>query len=153
MRRFTFVLALLAVTLTAGAAWSQPQAPAPAARPRPAAAAPGVKGVATSMQIMKLMTIPFSDVVFMAGSEPPKDQNGWTQVQEQAIALAEAGNLLMVGGRSKGAAWMRMARAQVDAAEAAAKAAAAKNGDQLSSAADALYETCANCHKQYMPNR
>ncbi len=152
MRRFTFVLASLAVALTAGAAWSQ-QAPAPAARPRPAASAPGVKGVATSMQIMKTMTIPFSDVVFMAGSEPPKDQKGWTQVQEQAIALAEAGNLLMVGGRSKGAPWMRMARAQVDAAEAAARAAAAKNGDQLSSAADTLYETCANCHKQYMPNR
>lgn len=151
MRRFTFVLALLAVTLTAGAAWSQQAAPA--ASPRPAAPAPGVKGVATPMQIMKTMTIPFSDVVFMAGSEPPKDQKGWTQVQEQAIALAEAGNLLMVGGRSKGAAWMRMARAQVDAAEAAAKAAAAKNGDRLSSAADALYETCANCHKQYMPSK
>jgi cytochrome c556 len=149
MRRFTFVLSLLAVTVTAGAAWSQ--APAPAARPKPAA--PGVKGVATSIQIMKTMTIPFSDVVFMAGSEPPKDQKGWTQVQEQAIALAESGNLLMVGGRSKGPAWMRMARAQVDAAEAAAKAAAAKNGDRLSSAADALYETCANCHKQYMPQK
>jgi hypothetical protein len=151
MRRFTFVLSLLAVTMTAGAAFSQ--APAPAARRSPAAAAPGVKGVATSIQIMKTMTIPFSDAVFMAGSEPPKDQKGWTQVQEQAIALAEAGNLLMVGGRSKGPAWMRMARAQVDAAELAAKAAGAKNGDQLSSAADALYETCANCHKQYMPQK
>lgn len=152
MRRFTFVLPWLAVVLTAGAAWSQ-QVPTPAARPKPAAAAPGVKGIATSIQIMKTMTIPFSDAVFMAGSEPPKDDAGWTRVQEQAIALAEAGNLLMVGGRSKGAAWMRMARAQVDAAEVAAKAAGAKNGDQLSSAADALYETCANCHKQYMPNK
>jgi cytochrome c556 len=153
MRKFTFALSLLAVAFTAGVAWSQQ---APAARPRAAArAAPAasVKGVATPMQIMKTMTIPFSDVVFMAGSEPPKDQKGWTNVQEQAIALAEAGNLLMVGGRSKGPEWMRMARAQVDAAEAAAKAAAAKNGDRLSTAADTLYETCANCHKKYMPNK
>ena len=48
------------------------------------------------------------------------------------------------------AAWMKFSRAQVDAAEAAAKAAAAKNADQLSAASDALYETCSGCHKVYM---
>ena len=70
----------------------------------------------------------------------------------QAVALAEAGNLLMLGSRAKDrAAWVKYSRAQVDAAEAVAKAAVAKNADQLSTAADALYETCAACHKDYLP--
>jgi hypothetical protein len=117
----------------------------------PAAAVGGVKPIATVLEVMKTMTIPFSNVVFEAGGEPPKDDKGWEAVRGQAIALAEAGNLLMLGSRAKDhAAWMKFSRAQVDAAEAAAKAAAAKSADQLSSASDALYETCAGCHKVYM---
>ena len=115
------------------------------------AAATGVKTVASVCEIMQTMTIPFSNAVFYAAGEAPKDDKGWDAVRGQAIALAEAGNLLMVGSRAKDhAAWMKFSRAQVDAAEVAAKAAAAKNADQLSAASDALYETCANCHKVYM---
>ena len=110
-----------------------------------------IKPVATVDEIMQTMTIPFSNAVFEAGGEVPKDDKGWAAVRGQAVALAEAGNLLMLGSRAKdSAAWMKFSRAQVDAAEAVAKAAAAKNADQLSTAADALYETCANCHKVYL---
>jgi len=117
----------------------------------PQKAAAGVKTVASVVEIMKTMTIPFSNAVFDGAGEPPKDDKGWEAVRQQAIALAEAGNLLMIGSRAKDpAAWMKFSRAQVDAAEVAAKAAAAKNADQLSAASDALYETCANCHKVYM---
>ena len=112
----------------------------------------GVKTVATVGEIMKIMTIPFSNAVFEAGGEAPKDDKGWEAVRDQAVALAEAGNLLMIGTRVKDrAAWLKFSRAQVDAAEAVAKAAAAKNADQLSTAADTLYETCASCHKVYLP--
>ena len=103
------------------------------------------------MDVMKTMTIPFSNAVFEAAAEPPKDDAAWEAVRGQAVALAEAGNLLMLGSRAKDrAAWMKFSRAQVDAAEAAARAAAAKNAEQLSTAADALYETCADCHKDYL---
>jgi hypothetical protein len=111
----------------------------------------GVKPVASVGEIMQLFTIPFSNAVFEAGGEAPKDDKSWDAVRGQAIALAEAGNLLMLGSRAKDhAAWQKFSRAQVEAAEAVAKAAAAKNADQLSAAADALYETCAGCHKVYM---
>ena len=141
----------LAILLGAGAAGLSAQnSKAPA---RPAAAATGVKPIATVGEIMQLMTIPLSNAVFEAGGEPPKDDKSWDEVRGKAIALAESGNLLMLGGRAKDrAAWMKFSRAQVDAAEAAAKAAAAKNGDQLSAASDALYETCASCHKVYLTN-
>jgi hypothetical protein len=114
-------------------------------------AATGVKTVASVGEIMQIMTIPFSNAVFEAGGDAPKDDKAWDAVRGQAVALAEAGNLLMIGSRAKDhAAWMKFSRAQVDAAEAAARAAAAKNADQLSAASDALYETCAGCHKVYM---
>jgi cytochrome c556 len=115
------------------------------------AAAGGVKPVASVLEIMKTMTIPFSNGVFEAGGEAPTDDKGWEAVRAQAIALAEAGNLLMLGSRAKDhAAWLKFSRAQVDAAETAAKAAAARNADGLSKASDALYETCSGCHKVYM---
>ena len=140
----------LVIVVGAGAAVTQAQKPQTPARP--AAAANAVKPIATVGEIMQLMTIPLSNAVFEAGGEPPKDDKAWDEVRGKAIQLAEAGNLLMIGSRAKDrAVWMKFSRAQVDAAEAAAKAAAAKNGDQLSAASDALYETCAACHKVYLP--
>ena len=142
----------LAVLVGVGAVRVHAQGTAkPAAKP--AVAASQVKPIATIGEIMQLMTIPLSNAVFEAGGEPPKDDKSWEEVRGKAIALAESGNLLMIGSRAKDrAAWMKFSRAQVDAAEAAAKAAAAKNGDQLSAASDALYETCASCHKVYLAN-
>ena len=144
----------LVILLGVGAA-VHAQKPQGTAKPaaKPAVAASQVKAIATVGEIMQLMTIPLSNAVFEAGGEPPKDDKSWDEVRGKAIALAESGNLLMLGARAKDrAAWMKFSRAQVDAAEAAAKAAAAKNGDQLSAASDALYETCAACHKVYLPN-
>jgi len=111
-----------------------------------------IRAIATVGEVMQTMTIPFSNAVFEAGGEAPKDDKAWEAVRGQAVALAEAGNLLMLGARAKDpAAWMKFSQAQVDAAEAVAKAAATKNADQLSTAADALYETCEACHKVYLP--
>ena len=137
--------AALATLLGTGAL--RAQAPAASAAPDG-----GIKAVASNMDVMKTMTIPFSNAVFEAAAEAPKDDAAWETVRGQAVALAEAGNLLMLGSRAKDrAAWMKFSQAQVDAAEVAARAAAAKNAEQLSAAADALYETCANCHKDYLP--
>jgi hypothetical protein len=139
----------LVVLVGVGAARAQAQKAQGAASP--AAGPSQVKPVATVLEIMQMMTIPFSNAVFEAGGDAPKDDKAWDAVRGQAVALAEAGNLLMLGSRAKDrAAWMKFSRAQVDAAEAAAKAAAARNADQLSAASDALYETCSGCHKVYM---
>jgi hypothetical protein len=103
---------------------------------------------------MEVMTIPLSDAVFAAGSEPPKDDAGWTGVQQKALALAESANLLLIPPRTIAAgSWGKWAVAQRDAAVRAMKAAQARNGDALSAAADALYETCEGCHKVYLPSK
>jgi cytochrome c556 len=137
MRRIPIALvvpaAAVLVTVAATAQQEAPSAPAT------------VKGV------MVTMTVPASDVIFDAASEPPKDHQQWVAVRTSALMLAESGKLLMTGERAKdGTTWMEMARALVDQAEATLKAAEARNGDALSKAGDDVYLTCETCHARYM---
>jgi hypothetical protein len=91
------------------------------------------------------------DAVFDATSKPPKTDKEWAALRGTALMLAESGNLLMIGPRARDTAeWMKMARAQVDAAAIVIKAADAKDVAALTSAGNALYETCDACHGRYM---
>jgi cytochrome c5 len=73
-------------------------------------------------------------------------------VQNSALILAETGNLLMLPGRAKDRdEWMKNAKALVDAASAAFKAANAKNANALSDIGDKIDETCETCHAKYLP--
>ena len=111
-----------------------------------------MRPVATIKQLMHAIVIPASDGVFKAAGEPPTSDAAWTTIQLQALAVAEGGNLLMVGNRPAGRAdWPKLARAMVDAAAETAAAAEKKNGDALSAAGDKLYDTCEACHAKYMP--
>lgn len=127
------------------------QAAAPSSRPTETAPAAAVRPVATIKQVMHAIVIPSSDAVFKAAGEPPSDAAAWTTVQHQALAVAEAGNLLMIGNRPVDRGdWMRRARAMVDAAAEAASAADQKNGAALGAAGDKLYDTCEACHEKYV---
>jgi cytochrome c556 len=109
------------------------------------------EATATVKDVMETMTVPSSDVIFTAASEPPKDDQQWLAVRNSAVTLAESGKLLMTGGRAKdNTTWMEMARALVNQAEATSKAAEAKNSDALSKAGDDVYVTCETCHMRYM---
>jgi len=100
---------------------------------------------------MNAIVKPASDAVFAAGGDPPKDAKAWTRIENQAVALAESGNLLMIGDRvTDQGDWMKFARALVDASADAVKAAEARNADAMSTASDAVYETCENCHMKYL---
>jgi len=137
MRRIPIALAVTAAAvLVTAAATAQQDAPAAPAT---------VKGV------MITMTVPASDAIFDAASEPPKDDPQWVAVRKGALMLAESGKLLMTGERAKDSTtWMEMARALVDQAEATLKAAEAKNSDALLKAGDDVYLTCETCHARYM---
>ena len=109
-----------------------------------------LKPVANVYQLMKGIVIPSSDVVWHVAMEPPKDDQEWTVVQNNALTLAEAGNLLMVGSRAKDQGnWIKAAQALVDAATVVLQAAQAKNVDALNDAGDGLVRVCRNCHTQY----
>ena len=141
----TFLIFLSAIVLNGcGATPDQ-------AAPRPAEHEPPFKPIADVRQLMTAIIIPTSDVVFQVGSNLPQDDKAWTAVDNAALALAESGNLLMLGDRAKReTSWMEFSRAMIDAAETAMKAAQKKNVDEVLAAGDKVYATCENCHNQYM---
>jgi hypothetical protein len=92
------------------------------------AEAPTFQPVGTTLQLMKAMVIPSSDVIFKISNDAPKNDKDWAVIQNNALLLAESGNLLMMSGRAKDdGEWMKDARALVDAGSAAFKAANAKD--------------------------
>jgi hypothetical protein len=125
------------------------QPPAPAAP-----AEPPLEVLATTRQVMLGITIPTSDVVFQVGAKAPADDMEWEKVAANAAALAESGNLLMVGTRvvDRGD-WIKHARALVATAKEAGQAAQEKNVDKVLAAGDKIYEVCDTCHKKYLAAR
>jgi cytochrome c556 len=108
--------------------------------------------IASVQELMRAMTIPSSDAVFKAQGETPTDDAGWLALQTNALVLAESGNLLMLGERARDTGkWRTDAVGLINAAASAVKAARAKNADQFGQAADAVYNACEACHKDYPP--
>jgi hypothetical protein len=108
-------------------------------------AAPAVK------HVMATMTVPASDAIFSAASDPPKDAAQWVALRASAAMLAESGRLLTTTARAKDDhEWVEMARALVTEAEATFNVIDAKDPDALSQAGDSMYLTCKTCHDRYM---
>jgi hypothetical protein len=142
------VIALIAIsTATAGCA------PAASTEPPP----PPFKPVGTVMQVMEGIVFPSSEVVFDAAvwsngalEGAPATEEDWHHVEDSALTVAEAGNLLMMSPRAKDAdQWMKNAAALNAAGTIAFKAAEARDVEALFNAGSEMYAACANCHRQY----
>jgi hypothetical protein len=150
MRISTALQALCVLTLfLAGAAMAQ---------------APTFQPVATVLQIMQGIVAPNADVIFKVATAPPKDDKGWAAVQNSAVTLAEAGNLLMIPGRAAvlkslidadlktgNGPWVKNAKALTAISAKAFLAANAKDAKALTTIGDNVEETCENCHARYHP--
>lgn len=116
------------------------------------------KPVATVDQVMDGIVIPssqalFDAIVYSNGEliSAPKTDDDWFRLQMHGLAVAEAGNLLMMAPRARdNGEWMRLSAALVDQGVAAAKAAEAKDLDALFEAGGPLYEACLHCHERYI---
>jgi hypothetical protein len=121
-------------------------------------AAPPFKPVATVDEVMDGIVIPgsnaiFDAVIFSNGElvQAPQDDQAWHELQMQALAVAEAGNLLMMAPRARDAGeWMTLSLAMTDRAEVVAQAAAARDGARLLATGGDLYTTCTECHDKYL---
>ena len=126
-------------------------------------------------QIMKGIMFPASNVIFVSQKQnpanvtPAKDPSGatdlldgsygkWEAVENSALAIAEAANLLVLPGRKclngrdvpvKDPDWSPLVHALQEAAMTAYKAAQSRNQDKLVDAAATLNAACANCHDLY----
>ena len=103
-------------------------------------------------QLMVDIIYPTSDAVFYIDAQPPKTEKEWNDLRNQALMLAESGNLLMMEGRARDQDnWMKDAKMLVDAGAAAFKAAQAKDLDALVALNAPLIAACVTCHEQYRP--
>jgi cytochrome c556 len=136
-----FVLVFLAGVATA-------QAP-PSFKPKP---------FGNLKQVMRGILRPNSDIIFNVQSAPPKNDTEWNSVENAAIAVEEAANLITLAGRVREdgetvpvykANWNKWAQGVVDAGQACFKAARAKSVDKVNECTDKLADSCSNCHDVY----
>jgi hypothetical protein len=117
-----------------------------------------MRAVASVDQVMDAIIIPasqrvFDAVVYVNGElqQAPKNDDDWFAVQMQALAVAEAGNLLMMPPRAKDTGdWITFSRAMTDSAYRVAQAAEAKNTDLMLTTGGEMYNACTACHEKYL---
>jgi hypothetical protein len=140
------------------------------ANPAPAAAAPSLRVEGNLAQVMRGILFPNSNIIFDAQNTDPVEKakktesqygnvyGGWMEVENAAIALGEAANLLTVPGRlcDNGKPvpmdqpdWPGFVQGLRDAAQTTYKAALTKNQDAIVDASGTLTEACAACHDKY----
>ena len=122
---------------------------------------PPFKPVTDNKLLMQAVVDPSADLIWDAvktidttdGTQDirPKTDAEWAAVRNAAVTVAESGNLLMMVPRAKnGGEWMLRAQEMITAGEAAMRAAEAKNAEKLFTVGGDLYDSCSNCHRQYL---
>lgn len=122
--------------------------------------APPFKPVASVKELMVSVIDPAADVLWDSvgtiiseeGVDEwyPKTDEEWAIVQNSAVVMMEAGNLLMIGERAKDReAWMRMSERLVDAGLLALEAARSKDPDAVFAVGEDVYFACDGCHNLY----
>jgi hypothetical protein len=130
---------------------------APAAAATPVVA---VRPVASIKQIMNGIVGPGANAVFNSVSTTvtqkgieevaPRNDEEWAALGNNAAALAEAGNLMMVDGRAVDSGdWIKMSQALVDAGMKTLKAVEAKSPEAVLTAGETVNASCDNCHAKY----
>ena len=169
IHRAIATLAWCGASLLGGLAQAQtPARGATTAAPRPQVSA-------TLAQLMKGILFPSSNVIFAAQGDNPADvkpaadpstatnplagtYGKWEAVENSALAIVEAANLLTIPGRKcsnglnvplQNADWAKFVQGIREAGMTAYKAAQSKNQDNILMASDALATACANCHDKY----
>ena len=166
MSKVCIVLALAVVA----ASCSKPNEPAAA----PAAFTP--QPYANLAQVMRGIPFTFSNIVFDAQAQDPgaprpaaevtagatetfkNVYGGWQEVENSALALAEAANLVMIPGRVcengkpvpvQEETYRKAAEGLAAAGLAAYRAAQSKNLDAMIEVSETVSLACSNCHEPY----
>lgn len=167
--RFVLLLTLAASIVLAPRTWASEPTVA-----QEAALAAGFKAQENLRQLMLGIFFPASNVVFAAQDDlknfPEAEDaavspnpltsiyGGWEAVENAALALSEASNLLLISGRlcSNGQPvplqrpdWPTLVQVMRDAAAAAYKAAQSESQEAMVNVSDTLTQACAGCHNVY----
>lgn len=113
------------------------------------------KALLTVKQIMNAMITPMTATIW--GAYQLQSDAEWQTVENAALNVIAAGNLLMLGGAGNGemeqareTEWINYNRQMIDAAQLVLVAVTNRDEEALSAAGnDALYPPCESCHQQY----
>jgi hypothetical protein len=172
--RITLAAAAAMMAFSGAAAAAGPAATSPAAATTTAAKPGGFEITANMRQLMRGLFFPASNVVFAAQDDVGKIKQaedaavspnpltsiygGWEAVQNAALTLSDASNLLLLPGRlcSNGQPvplnrpdWAGFVQLLRNASAQAYKAAVAKSTDQMVTVSYNLTLACDACHKVY----
>jgi hypothetical protein len=109
--------------------------------------------VGTMSQLMIDIIYPASDALFYIERNPPKKDADWAPIRENALIVAESGNLLLMDSRMRDQEkWVKDAKLMITAGTAAYRAAQNKDMQAILDLSDQLSGSCIVCHKDYRPN-
>jgi hypothetical protein len=115
------------------------------------AQAPSFQNVGTMSQLMINIIYPTSDALFYIERADPKTDADWNLIKNQALTLAESGNLLLMPGRVREGEWAKDSKDMIDVATTAFRAAQQKDMQKILSLSEDLSNTCIRCHLKYRP--
>jgi hypothetical protein len=128
--------------------------------PKAAPAEVAITPVASVKQIMNGIVGPAANRIFGAVGtvisnkgtveKAPHTDDEWEAVGDDAAALIESGNLILMNGRAVDQGdWVRMSQAMIDAGKIVLRAAQTKSPDKVFESGEAVNESCDNCHQKY----
>jgi hypothetical protein len=111
---------------------------------------PSFQPVASMGELMIRIIYPTSDALFYIERDPPKTEAQWNVIRNQALMLAESGNLMLLPNRVRDQGdWVKETKVMIDLATTAYREAQAKNMDGILAIDDKLVQSCVVCHAQY----
>lgn len=118
-------------------------------------AQPASAPLMTVKQVMNSLITPATATIW--GAYQLETEGQWQEVENAALAVIGAGNLLAMGGAGDGesalaadADWQRFNAQMIAAARQVMAAVAARDEEALFNVGnDALYPPCESCHQQY----
>ncbi len=108
--------------------------------------------------VMRSVLLVNSNIIFAVQSKPPKTVMEWQTVENAAVNMEDAANLILTPGRLRSngepvlvqaADFVKYARALGPAGAKCLKAARMRNLPAMGDCTDLLSDSCDNCHKVY----
>lgn len=111
----------------------------------------------TIKELMEKTITPATNTIWGA-YEPPTSEEQWTALEEAAVTLLVAANVVAIGGTgpmddewAKQPAWKAFNAVMINAGRDALVAIRARDHDALLMASDVLYPPCEGCHELFNP--
>jgi cytochrome c556 len=108
-------------------------------------------------EVMEKTITPATNTIWNA-FEPPTSDEQWLALEEAAVTLLVASNVVAIGGTgpmddewAQHPAWKAFNQVMINAAQDALTAIRARDHDALLTAADVMYPPCEGCHLQFNP--